>query len=164
MRIATRARILVAAFLFLAAGLARAQAGPPMLADDPDTPGDGRWEINVAYTLEKNRSESEMELPLLDLNYGLGDRIQLKYELPWIVVNEAGSGTPNGFGNSLAVVKCRFRDEEDTSVNLSVYPQIEFSDPTGARWRGLVDAGPNLWLPLEVSRSFGALRVVGDVG
>ena len=27
-----------------------AQGGPPMLTDDPDTPGAGVWEINTAYT------------------------------------------------------------------------------------------------------------------
>jgi hypothetical protein len=25
-----------------------AQGGPPLVTDDPDTPGDGRWEINLA--------------------------------------------------------------------------------------------------------------------
>jgi len=37
------------AFLLLGRPLlARAQGGPPMVTDDPDTPGDGHWEINLA--------------------------------------------------------------------------------------------------------------------
>ncbi|MFN2477468.1 MAG: hypothetical protein ABR526_14155 [Chthoniobacterales bacterium] len=28
-------------------------SGPPLETDDPDTPGDGNWEINFASTLEK---------------------------------------------------------------------------------------------------------------
>jgi hypothetical protein len=28
-----------------------AQGGPPMVTDDPGTPGDGHWEINIASLL-----------------------------------------------------------------------------------------------------------------
>src|SRR6478672_7444093 len=30
--------------------LAHAQAGPPLITNDPDTPGPGAWEINIAAT------------------------------------------------------------------------------------------------------------------
>jgi len=32
-----------------------AQGGPPMLTDDPGTPGSGAWEINFAYVVQCNR-------------------------------------------------------------------------------------------------------------
>ena len=60
-----------------------AQGGPPLRTDDPGTPGNRNWEINVASTQFWSKSAREFESPLLDINYGLGDRIQLKYEVPY---------------------------------------------------------------------------------
>jgi hypothetical protein len=47
-------------------------AGPPLLADDTDTPGDKHWEINAAFTIEKRQTELTYEAPILDINYGIG--------------------------------------------------------------------------------------------
>jgi len=58
---------------------ANAYGGPPLLTDDPDTPGPNHWEINVATTSENAAHEWEFGTPLLDINYGVGDHIQLKY-------------------------------------------------------------------------------------
>lgn len=58
----------------------RSSRGPPLETDDPDTPGAGRWEINAATTLEKRRDVWEWT-PLLDINYGIGERVQLKLKL-----------------------------------------------------------------------------------
>ena len=35
-----------------------AQGGPPLLTDDPDTPGNRHWEINTAYTVERVRDDA----------------------------------------------------------------------------------------------------------
>ena len=80
-------RICIVAFLLLLT-VGSAFAGPPLLTDDPDTPGDKRWEINIAFTLDKLNTESTYETPILDLNYGVGDNIQIKYELPWRLLHE----------------------------------------------------------------------------
>ena len=40
-----------------------AQGGPPMLTDDPDTPGSGNWEINLAYIEERNKLERLRSVP-----------------------------------------------------------------------------------------------------
>jgi hypothetical protein len=53
-----------------------------MRTDDPGTPGNRTWEINIACTQTFSPIEREIETPLLDINYGLGDRIQLKFEIP----------------------------------------------------------------------------------
>ncbi len=152
------------AVFFLCVTVGSAFAGPPLLTDDPDTPGDKHWEINTAFTLDKRNSSATMETPLLDINYGVGDNIQLKYEVPMLVRHESGAGTQGGLGNSLVGVKWRFLDEDKYGVNVSTYPQLEFNPPTTSADRGLVDRGTNLLLPVEVSKKFGPVWVNGEVG
>jgi hypothetical protein len=98
---------------------ARAQGGPPFRTDDPETPGNKHWEINFGWIGDRNPSSGAYQIPDFDINYGLGDRIQLKYELP-IAIEEARPlpATPQypaqtgnvlvGLGNSLMGVKWRF--------------------------------------------------------
>lgn len=59
-----------------------AQAGPPLLTDDPDTPGNRHWEINVAWTLSQKETDRLFGIPLIDINYGLGQRLQLRPKFP----------------------------------------------------------------------------------
>jgi len=140
------------------------QAGPPLLTDDPGTPGDGHWEINLAFTVVNRRSQILFEAPLLDINYGLGERIQLKYEVPWVFLHEEGTGTQNGLGNSEIGIKYRFLDQTQHGVSLSVYPQVSFNNPTSSDERGLVDPGTELLLPFQIARAFGPVELNLELG
>lgn len=150
--------------LALMAERAHAQGGPPLITEDPGTPGDGRWEINVAFTVEKLRTETLFEAPLLDVNYGLGERIQLKYEIPWVVLDEEGVSTKGGLGNSEIGVKYRFLDEAQHGVSMSLYPQFSFNNPTSSDERGLVDPGTKLVLPLQIARTVGPIEQSLELG
>ena len=149
--------------LFIAPS-ARAQGGPPMITDDPGTPGNKRWEVNFLTTLERTRSGWVFETPNVDLNYGLGNHIQLKFEAPWIVKRDSGGPTKSGPGNSMFGVKWRFFDEEKRGFDMSTYPQLEFNNPTNSVERGLVDQGMRLFLPVEIVKKVGSFEVNGEVG
>jgi hypothetical protein len=142
----------------------RSQGGPPMLTDDPGTPGNRMWEVNFLSTLERNRSGAMFEAPNVDLNYGLGNHIQLKFEMPWLVMRDGSEGMKGGPGNSMFGVKWRFLDEERYGVDMSAYPQLEFNNPTRSVARGLVDRGMRLFLPVEVMRKVGPVEVNGELG
>jgi len=104
---------------FLAAVVAHAQGGPPFRTDDPETPGNQHWEINFGWIGDRNPGDGAYQVPDFDINYGLGDRVQLKYELP-IAIEEirplpAAPGAPAqaghviaGLGESLLGIKWRF--------------------------------------------------------
>ena len=143
---------------------ASAQGGPPMLTDDPDTPGNKHWEINAAVIESDTRSEDTRDFPHIDFNYGLGDRIQLKYEVGWHAVQPVGQSWQSGLDNSLIGVKWRFVGAEDADFKVSVYPQYEFGNGTNSVERGIAEPGPNFLLPVEVSRSFGRVAVVAEAG
>jgi hypothetical protein len=145
--------------------LAPAQGGPPMVTDDPGTPGDGKWEINLAWAGERSLGETTLDTPLLDMNYGVGERIQLKYEVPWLVVQQPSDASRSGLGDSLAGVKWRFYDMGDPQRwQISMYPQYEFNTKSGSSQRGVVEQGAYLLLPLEFQRSFGNLEVDYELG
>jgi hypothetical protein len=152
------------ALLLLSLGAAHAQGGPPMITDDPGTPGDGHWEINVALLTEHRDVERLTAMPLLDLNYGVGDRLQLKYEAAWLRLEDE-TGRHDGLSNSLAGVKWRFYDAGEKAWSASVYPQLEFNNPgSNSDERGLADSGTAFELPFQVMRDFGAFEFNADLG
>jgi hypothetical protein len=143
----------------------RAQAGPPLLTDDPDTPGNRHWEINLAWTVLQTRDGRLFGLPLVDLNYGLGERVQLKAEVPWLVLQDRhGAPTQSGIGSTNLGVKWRFIDKGKNAFAMSAYPQLEFRTSAVSVRKGLIEPGSELRLPIEMSRKFGPLAIVGEVG
>jgi hypothetical protein len=129
---------------------ARAQGGPPLITDDPDTPGPGYWEINLSTFLEKHSHSHVLELPRMDANYGVGRRIQLKFEVPWIRQSEDGV-VQSGGGNAAAGVKYRFIGQEGQLIAWSVYPQLEFNTSHASVDKGLVEDGRQFFLPTEIT-------------
>ncbi len=91
---------------------ALAQGGPPLLTDDPGTPGNRNWEINVAYTQDRRPDGNSYAVPILDVNYGAGDRVQLNFQIPYLFSSSNGGPLAGGLGNSLAGVKWRFFQNE----------------------------------------------------
>lgn len=152
-------------FLLVAAAGLHAEGSPPLITDDPGTPGAGHWEINLGISTEKRPGSRLSELPLLDLNYGIGDRLQLKYEVPYLRLAEDGAPTESGFGNSAFGVKWRFHDAGEKGLSVSVYPQVEFNNPgTNSDDKGLVEPGTVFVLPFQFERAFGPLTLIGQVG
>jgi hypothetical protein len=151
---------LVAAIGLLASTCANAEGGPPLLTDDPGTVDPGHWEINLAWTAERSADAKYDEAPLADINYGLNDTTQLKFEMPWVV--ETGRGT-NGFGAALVGVKWRFVDQGERGWQVSTYPQAAFLPP-GLHHAASAESGVAWLLPLEVQRDFGAFDAGFEVG
>ncbi|MBV9217414.1 MAG: hypothetical protein JO053_14690 [Acidobacteria bacterium] len=141
------------------------QGGPPMITDDTETVPKGHWEINTAFTVERGADGTLFGTPLLDVNYGLGERLQLKVEIPWLVLKENGHSAINGLGNTNIGVRWRFRDEKPHHrIALSIYPAFEFNNPTSSVRRGLVDKGPEFLMPLQIQTTIGKWGINGDVG
>jgi hypothetical protein len=142
---------LVAALAFGLPETARAQGGPPLITDDPDTPGPGYWEVNLFGFLQRSRQQRLWEEPRVDLNYGVGRRIQLKLEAPWLRAHQVGGTTVSGAGDAQLGVKWRFLGEEGRKVAWSVYPQFAFNTSDASVRKGLVEDGHQLFLPTELT-------------
>jgi hypothetical protein len=158
--------------------LALAQGGPPFRSDDPDTPENKNWEINTVLVGDRNPLEGFYETPNLDINYGLGNRIQLKYEVP-LSIHESRDPSDHfaaGLGNSLLGVKLRFfshhpesakadaNGKRESNFAMSIYPQLLLSNPTRSVRRDIVDPGPQFLMPMEANGHVGPIRISGEVG
>jgi hypothetical protein len=149
--------VLAALIACVAVAAPHSEAGPPLITDDPDTPGKDHWEINLAYTLDVSARATpggrtwEHAVPLLDLNYGLFENDQLKLEMPLLILDPADhEGTSAGVGDALLGYKLRLLDDDKSLFSLSIYPQVGL--PTGDRDRDLGTGGPSLKLPVQVGR------------
>jgi len=137
-----------------ARGPETAPQSPPLTIDDPDTPGCNRIEINVTFDGDFSKGESSRAWPLVDLNYGIGDNLQLKYEIPYIY-NTEGHETTSEWGDSKAGVKYHFYENEQQELNISVYPQMEWAHSKSERGRIVT-------LPILLSKKV-AKTAKGDV-
>jgi hypothetical protein len=136
-----------------------------MITDDPGTPGDNHYEINVAWTDTRTPGSTLEGLPLLDANYGIGDRIQLNYQASRDLARGANEADQDGLSDSQIAVKWRFYDAGDAGLQVSTYPRFTFPNPgsdTGRR--ETADPETTFLLPFEVRRNFGALAVNADIG
>src|SRR2546423_3971502 len=89
-----------------------AQGGPPMITDDPGTPGNGHWENNLAIAFERTSNEVAFDAPAIDLNYGWGDHIQVTLQTALATLVRDDHGPISGLGGNEAALKWRFVDEE----------------------------------------------------
>jgi hypothetical protein len=142
-----------------------AQGGPPMITDDTETVPPRHWEINTAFTIEKGADGRLFGTPLLDINYGINIHMQLKVEIPWLILHSNGQPGVQGVGNTNIGLRWRFRDEkEHHPVAMSIYPQIEFNTSQSSVRRGVVDKGPEFLMPLQWQTQIGKFGINGDVG
>jgi hypothetical protein len=155
------------------ASVAHAQGGPPFITDDPGTPGNKHWEINFGWIANHNPANATYQTPDIDMNYGWGDRIQLKYELPMAVATDPNNTTRAGLGESLLGIKWRPyeyhragepKSDENMLFSLGTYPQASINNPTSAVRRGIVENGPQYYLPVEFTAKWGPIDFNGEEG
>jgi hypothetical protein len=149
---------------WLAPRMALAQAGPPYITNDPGTPGNANWEINIAEMTTIQRGVDSYQVPQIDLNYGLGDRIQLTYEIPYVVQTADRQPGANAWGNGLPGVKWRFVDQGEGGWQISTFPQFETRASAYAQRTGIAGDGPRLLLPIEFARSVGPMDLDFEAG
>jgi len=154
-------------FLVLATVLAApafAQGGPPLLTTDPDTPGPQTFEVNIGLMPVLRKDVHNVQAPQFDINYGVGDRLQLTYEVPYVWQSASARPNVTGWSNGLIGVKWRFYEQSEKGWKLSVFPQFQTDGPDGAVGKGIAETGVRMLLPVEVSRTVGPLRVNFEAG
>jgi len=152
--------------LLVAAGLgsAHAQGGPPYYTNDPGTPGPLNWEINLGYMPFLYGDQATTHSPDVDINFGLGERVQLTYENAWLRVHNPSTRAEYGLGQSNPGVKWRFLDGGEDGLSISTFPQFFLNNPNDAVRRQLTPASEGFLLPVEFSKKVGLVDVNCEIG
>ena len=148
------------ALMLVGSVCARAQGGPPYYTNDPGTPGNKDWEINLGYMPFLYTDQSVSHTPDVDINFGLGDRIQLTYENAWLRVQPPSEKTRYGLGQDQLGVKWRFYDAGEDGMSISVFPQLSINNPDHAVQRDITPPGASLILPVEFTKKVGPVDVI----
>ena len=148
----------------VAARPVRAQGGPPLVTDDPGTPGNGHVEFNLSVEADRAAEGTGYDVPRADLNVGAGPRVQLKAELPWRVTSAPERSAESGIGNVSVGVKWRFVDRGDDGLTISTFPQLTFPGSRSASAKGVADAETSVLLPVEIAWPLGPVRLNAEAG
>jgi hypothetical protein len=123
----------VASLLSIAAPLL---AGPPLVTDDPETPGANGYEADISDEVAKTRGMLAVAAPYVDLNYGRLDNDEFAIQFPLVDFVDPEDGSPHaGVGDILLGYKYRFLEEDKVGFSASVYPQLLV--PTGNKQLGI---------------------------
>jgi len=158
------AALAVAVCFLLAPSQVRAQGGPPYYTNDPGTPGNRNWEINLGYMSFLYNGSSTTHVPDVDIYYGVGDRIQLTFENAWLRVKNGAGAVDYDLGQDQLGVKWRFYDNDKEGLGISIFPQVSINNPDRSVQRGVVPPGASFLMPVEFSKKLGPVDVDWEVG
>jgi len=135
-----------------------------MITDDPWTPGNGHFENNLALAFEHRPNNYSIDLPAIDLNYGVGEHIQLTLQTSYVLLKHTGHGAVGGMGSTEAALKWRFLDEETSGFSMSAFPRVIFNVVHSSVRRGLAEEGTRFQLPVQIARKFGPMDLDFEFG
>lgn len=162
--LATTIGVLAVAIITVQPQGALAQGGPPLVTDDPETPGDGHWEINLATIGMHTPGQWGINAPDVDINYGVGESIALKFEAPWVFFRESNQAWKSGAGTAQIGIKWRFVDIEDSGFSMSVNPQFGWNLVASSTSRAITSPGRQFFLPIEASTVVGGFGLDAEIG
>lgn len=135
-----------------------------MITDDPGTPGNARWENNLAIAFEHRSGDWSIDAPAIDLNYGWGDHIQLTLQTSLAILKRSDRGLIGGLRGTEVAVKWRFLDEERGGFDMSMFPRVIFNVLPSSVRRGLAEDGTRFQLPFQLAKKLGPIAMDFELG
>ena len=135
-----------------------------MITDDPGTPGNRHFEINLAVAFDHRPAETSWDAPAIDLNYGLGERIQLTLQTAPVILKRNGHGPIGGLGGVEAAVKWRFLDQGEDGFLVSMFPRVLFNPVQSSVRRGLAEDGTRVQWPVQIAKKVGVIDLDLECG
>ena len=141
-----------------------AEAGPPFVTDDPETPDKGHFEINLAAQYTRFNGGSTANIPSLEVNFGVLSNLQATILVPLGLSQVSGVGTNVGVGDIELELKYRFIDEDSRGWRpaVAIAPQVNL--PSGSEARGLGVGRATGFIPVWASKDIGRWPVFGGGG
>jgi hypothetical protein len=137
---------------------------PAAATEDTDTPGPGGWENNLGISYERHHGSWRVAFPDAEINYGVGERLQLLLGMPYVRTREAGGPRSSGFGNITTGAKWRFFDDEESGTALAIFPQLSWNSSSATASRGLETRGYSFLMPLVAGYKRGDTGFYAEFG
>jgi hypothetical protein len=119
---------------------------------------------NFAIVFEHRPDETAYHVPAIDLNYGVGERIQLTLQTAPLLLKRSDHGLVGGLGSTEAAVKWRFLDEATGGFDMSMFPRVIFNGVQSSVRRGLAEDGTRFQIPFQAAKTFGHLHLDAEFG
>jgi hypothetical protein len=124
---------------------------PPFEISDTTTPGCNAWELNFFVKADLVTEENRYEFPVADINYGLADNFQFKFEVS-IINAQVNKNFHSAIGNTTVGAKYRFYENHAGGSEFAVFPQFEFETPWSKAYeKEVVEGGTTLKIPVLFS-------------
>ena len=140
-----------------------AWAGPPFVTDDPEPVEYQHWEVNYALMETWGDGTASVNLPSVDINYGVVPNIQLHVQ-PRYSYEMTANNRRFGIDDTEVGVKYRFfnREQDGSSVMLGMYPLYQL--PTGDNSLGSSRGKGQSFLPIWAQRNTEKWTIYGGTG
>lgn len=135
----------------------RLEAVPPLVSGDVPTADRGRFEWYAGALFENNDGSISRELPLMELVYGLTDRQEITFEIPWL--SEHGV---HGWEDAVVGTKYMFVKETETLPGIA--GSLEVKLPSASTARGLGTGEFDYGLLLRAQKTWGRFTLLGNAG
>lgn len=133
------------------------EAVPPLVSGDVPTADEGRFEWYVGTLFENSAGTLSRKLPVMELVYGLTERQEVTFEIPWL--SEAGV---HGWEDALVGTKRVLVPETDTRPGIAGSFAVKL--PSASTARGLGTGEFDYELLLRVQKTWGRFTVLGNLG
>jgi len=139
--------------LFLLCGSSIAWSGPPLVADDPNILQTGQWEVIVAIDGTSSSAMDSVQVPLVDLSYGVSLNTQISLGLARQQIEPRGEGMRSGWGAAEIGYKWRFYNNE--SLQIAIAANYSHAMHHSSVIRGLAEKGGTVSFPVMASLELG---------
>ncbi len=123
-----------------------------------------RFAVSIGGLYTHRETETSAWAPSFQVNYAATDRLELHFMAPMVIDHLAGHATHYGIGDIEIGARYRFIDEnvQGWEPAVAFYPLIDL--PTGSLHDNLGTGSTHAFLPLWLSKSFGAWTPYGGGG
>lgn len=145
-----------------------ASALQPLITDDTGTQGAGGNQLEVSYSRDRTRVDSDTErvhtVPVV-YTYGLTDSVDIYASLAWSRVRVTGDDA-SGLGNTVLGAKWRFFENETSGTSLAIKPELAIPVSSSRERDGLGTGKTSGSLTLILSQDlpFGSIHFNAGVG
>jgi hypothetical protein len=135
----------------------RLNAVPPLVSGDVPTAEKNGFELYTGFLYESDAGSISRAIPCLELNYGISDRQEITFEIPYL-----STDGKNGFGD--ATIGTKYVMLQETKKLPGIAGSFELKLRNGSFSRGLGSGAVNYDFRLRTEKAWGSFTTMANLG